>query len=143
MKKIFTLKKLSTYEEMLPHWKLVRELSPQLTLSGYKKLLKQMIPHNYYQLAAYNAGKCIAISGYWIASKFFTGKYIEVDNFVVTKHYRSKGLGKIILKRILKEGKRNGCKVCVLDSTVENFEAHKFYYREGFIARGFHYIKYL
>ena len=29
----------------------------------------------------------------------------------------------------------------MLDAYVENFKAHKFYYREGFIARGFHYLK--
>jgi len=29
----------------------------------------------------------------------------------------------------------------MLDAYVENFKAHRFYYRHGFHARGFHYLK--
>ena len=39
------------------------------------------------------------------------------------------------------EAKRKGCKILMLDAYVENFSGHKFYYREGFIARGFHFLK--
>lgn len=135
------IKKLTTLEEMLPHYDLIKQLSPQLTLETYESLLKQMIPNNYFQAAVYDNEKCIAVSGYWICTKLYSGKYIEIDNFIVAADYRSKGVGKLLVEWMLAEGKQHGCEVAMLDAYVENFTAHRFYYKEGFVARGFHYLK--
>lgn len=126
---------------MLQFLEIIRQLSPQLTLENYEKYLKLMLPHNYYQVAAYDGEKPVAISGYWILAKLYCGKYIEIDNFVVDEAYRSKGVGELLLNWMLEEGKKNNCETVLLDAYVENFKAHRFYYRHGFIARGFHYLK--
>lgn len=136
-----TIKKMFSVEEMLPHYHLIKQLSPALTEEDYAAMLPQMVPNNYYQAAAYDGDTCVAVSGYWICTKLYSGKYIEIDNFVVSEAYRSKRVGKLLLDWILDEGRRNGCKTAMLDAYVENFKAHRFYYREGFIARGFHYLK--
>jgi GNAT superfamily N-acetyltransferase len=137
----YKVKKVSSLEEMLPHFPLIKQLSPKLGKKTYKELLELMIPHNYFQAAIYDQGKCVAVSGYWICAKLYSGKYIEIDNFVVDENYRSKGLGKILLGWLLKEGKKEGCQTAMLDAYAENTGAHRFYYREGFYIRGFHYLK--
>jgi GNAT superfamily N-acetyltransferase len=136
-----SIKKITTVEDMLPHYNLIVQLSPQLTFESYEALLKQMVPNNYFQAAAYDDETCIAVSGYWICTKLYSGKYIEIDNFIVDEGYRSKEVGKQLLKWMLEEGKLQGCKTAMLDAYVENFKAHRFYYKEGFVARGFHYLK--
>ena len=136
-----TIKKITTLEEMLPNYGLIIQLSPQLQENEYHRLLTQMVPHNYYQAAAYEGQACIAVSGYWLGTKLYSGKYMEVDNFVVGENYRSRGVGKLLLDWMIEEAKAQACKTVMLDAYVENFKAHHFYYREGFIARGFHYIR--
>jgi len=126
---------------MLPHLPLIQKLSPQLTVTRYTQLLEDMVGHNYYQVALYEGDFCIAVSGYWISTKLYSGKYIEVDNFVVHEDHRNKGAGKLLLDWMLQEATVNGCETAMLDAYVENFKGHHFYYREGFIARGYHFLK--
>ena len=126
---------------MIPSFPLIKQLTASLTEEDYLRMLTDMVPHNYYQVAAYHNNKPIAVSGYWLATKLYCGKYLEIDNFVVDEAYRSKQIGKMLVDWMLEEAKRNGCETALLDAYVENFKAHKFYYKQGFIARGFHYLK--
>ena len=126
---------------MLPNYALIRQLSPQLKADDYERLLQQMVPYNYCQVTAWDGDSCVAVSGYWICTKLYSGKYMEIDNFVVGEEYRCKGIGKQLLDWMLEEARSYGCQTVMLDAYVENFKAHHFYYREGFIARGFHYLK--
>jgi GNAT superfamily N-acetyltransferase len=137
----YSIKIIASEEEMLPHHSLIAQLSPQLTKEDYKKFLPLMIANNYRQAVVYENEKCVALSGYWICAKLYSGKYIEIDNFVVDKDHRNKGLGKILLDFLLDEAKRQGCATAMLDAYAENAAAHRFYYREGFFIRGFHYLK--
>lgn len=139
----YIVKKLVTVAEMEGSLDLIRELTPELQKEGYHQMLLEMVPHNYFQVGVYEGDKLIAISGYWIATKIYCGKYLEIDNFVVAKKYRSKQIGKMLIEWLLAEAKTQGCKASLLDAYVENFKAHKFYYNQGFIARGFHYLKWL
>lgn len=136
-----TLKRVTKLSEMLPHFALIKSLTPTLTSEEYESLLQKMVPHNYYQVAAYDGDNCIGVSGYWIGNKLYCGKYLEIDNFTVAESHRSKGIGKLMVDWLTEEAKSNGCELVMLDAYVENFKAHRFYYREGFVARGFHYLK--
>jgi ribosomal protein S18 acetylase RimI-like enzyme len=55
-----------------------------------------MVPHNYKQLAVFENEICIAVTGFWTGTKLWSGKYIEIDNFIVHPEHRSKGLGKMM-----------------------------------------------
>jgi GNAT superfamily N-acetyltransferase len=139
----YQIKKLDTVEQMLPSLPIIVQLSPDLKADDYAKMLAEMVPHNYRQVGVYDNEKLIGVSGYWIASKLYCGKYLEIDNFVIDKEYRSKNIGKMMVEWMSGEARRNGCRSMLLDAYVENFKAHKFYYSQGFIARGFHYLKWL
>ncbi|HNF72048.1 MAG TPA: GNAT family N-acetyltransferase [Chitinophagaceae bacterium] len=128
-------------EEMLPQFELIRFLTPDLNEETYSDLLQKMIPHCYAQIVARSGDKTVGVSGFWIGHKLYSGPYLEVDNFVVAPDYRNQGVGKVMLDWLTEEGKRRACRYMMLDAYVENFKAHGFYYREGFIARGFHFLK--
>lgn len=136
-----SLKELSNIEEMLLHIELIKQLDPWLTPELYWEYLAQMIPNNYGQIAVFEADKCIGISGYWIGTKLYSGRYIEMDNVVVDESARSKGVGKLLVDAIVQKGKEHNCKLAMLDAYVDNKDAHRFYFREGFIIKGFHFIK--
>ena len=134
---------LKTIQEMLAQIEVMQELYPKLTLEKYESYLLEMIPHNYKQLAVFENANCVGLSGFWTATKLWTGKYIEIDNFIVHSQHRSKGIGKLMTDYIDIKAKTEGCTAIVLDAFTGNFTAHRFYYNQGYVPKGFHFIKML
>ena len=117
------------------------QMGYELSIQQYKSYLEEMIPKGYHQLVLLEGSKAVGLSGYWLNVKLFSGPYVELDNVIVDAGYRSKGIGKLLCEQIEKKARENGCKMAVLDAYVENFRAHQFYYRQGYIARGYHFLK--
>lgn len=134
---------LTTVSEMLDQIETMKHLYPKLTLERYEDYLQQMVPHNYKQVAVFENEICIGLSGFWTAMKIWTGKYIEIDNFIVHSEHRSKGVGKMMTDYLDSKAKAEGCNAIVLDAFTGNFTAHRFYYNQGYNPRGFHFVKML
>lgn len=141
MQNNFQLSELGSLPEMLQHISIIQQLQPSLTLKEYKLFLPEMIRNGYGQVAIFDNGRCIGISGYWINTKLYSGKYLEMDNVVVDENYRSKGIGKLLCDWCIAKAKEKKCKKVMLDAYLENEKAHLFYEREGFMKKGYHFIK--
>ncbi len=138
------IRELTSKEEMLQHLDVLQDLYPSLTMEEYSKDLDEMLPNNHYgQVAVFDGENCIGLSGYWIGTKLWCGKYLEIDNLVVSTKYRSKGAGKLMFDYLSEKAKEENCVMMALDSYTYNFKAHKFFYNEGFAPRGFHFINIL
>ena len=134
-------KVLTTVAEMLQNIEIIRFLYPGFSLEKYESYLKEMVPHNYKQLAVFENEICIAVTGFWTGTKLWSGKYIEIDNFIVHPDHRSKGLGKMMTDYIDVKAKEENCSMIVLDAFTGNFTAHRFYYNQGYGPKGFHFVK--
>ncbi|WP_073415069.1 GNAT family N-acetyltransferase [Flavobacterium defluvii] len=134
---------LTTLEEMLAQIETIRFLYPNISLEKYKSFLSEMLPHNYTQIAVFESNTCLGITGCWSATKLWTGKYLEIDNFVVNPEYRSKGIGKMLTDYVEQKALDLGCSSIVLDAFTGNFGAHRFYYNQGYNPKGFHFVKVL
>ena len=137
------IQELLTIEEMLAQIDTMRFLYPNLSIEKYRSFLSEMVPHNYIQIGVFEDGVCLGITGCWSATKLWTGKYLEIDNFVVNPKYRSKGIGKLLTDYIEKKAFDQGCSSIVLDAFTGNFAAHRFYYNQGYVPKGFHFVKIL
>ena len=135
------IRELKTIGEMISQLSVMQELYPSLTEIQYYEMLSEMIPNNYGQIAVFEDGKCVGISGYWIGTKLWCGKYLELDNVIVQKEYRSKGVGKLLSDFLGNKAHLNNCTILVLDAYTSNFKAHRFYYNQGFSPKGFHFVK--
>ncbi len=121
---------------------LVKQLTPEITVEAYTQYINEMVERGYYQVIVRNdEDNVIGVTGIWIATKLYCGKYMEMDNVVVDEKYRSVGLGKQLYEYCLSIANENNCKVIMLDAYRENIRAHDFYEGKGFIKRGFHFIK--
>jgi GNAT superfamily N-acetyltransferase len=139
-----TLRELNGLDEMLQTLDVLKELYPSLTPENYLADLKEMLPNNRYgQVAVFNGDTCVGVSGYWIGTKLWCGKYLEIDNLVVSAKVRSKGVGKMIFDYLAEKAQQEECSMVSLDSYTSNFKAHKFFYNEGFAPKGFHFINIL
>lgn len=136
-------RELTTINEMLSQIDTMRFLYPNITLEKYQSFLSEMVPHNYTQIAVFENEVCLGITGCWSATKLWTGKYLEIDNFVVHPEHRSKGIGKILTDYIEQKALDLGCSSIVLDAFTGNFGAHRFYYNQGYGPKGFHFVKVL
>ena len=137
------IEEFTTIEEMLENIEIMQFLYPNLSLKKYESYLLEMLPHNYTQIAVFENENCLGITGCWSATKLWTGKYLEIDNFVVNPKYRSKGIGKLLTDYIEKKAFDQGCSSIVLDAFTGNFAAHRFYYNQGYVPKGFHFVKIL
>ena len=137
------LVELTTVPEMLAQIETLQHLYPKLTSEKYESYLEEMVPHNYKQVAVFEGSICVGLSGFWTAIKLWTGKYIEIDNFIVHSDYRCMGIGKMMTDYIDAKAKAEDCTAIVLDAFTGNFTAHRFYYNQGYEPRGFHFVKML
>lgn len=135
------LQVLTTVQEMLSQIETIKFLYPNMTIERYEGFLNDMIPKNYKQVAVFDGEACVGLTGFWFGTKLWTGKYLEIDNFVVHPDYRKKGIGKVLTDFIDERAKELECTCIVLDAFTGNFVAHKFYYNQGYVPRGFHFIK--
>lgn len=137
------IKELTTIPEMVAEIETIRFLYPNISQEKYEAYLSEMVPHNYIQVGVFENNICLGITGCWAATKLWTGKYLEIDNFVVRPEYRSKGIGKLLTDYIDQKAKHLGCRSIVLDAFTGNFAAHRFYYNQGYAPKGFHFVKIL
>ncbi len=134
---------LATKEEMLQQLPIIQQLYEGYTLEKYNLLLDEMLPINYKQVIIKENNETVGLAGFWIASKLWCGRYLELDNVIVHPNHRSKGIGKILTNYLVDKAIEKDCTMVVLDAYTTNFAAHKFYINHGFVPKGFHFVKYL
>lgn len=122
---------------------IIRYLYPAISEDKYKTYLEQMLPHNYSQVAVFDGEVCLGLTGLWYGVKLWSGKYLEIDNFIVHPKHRSKGIGKMLTNFVNQKATELECTMIVLDAYTQNFTAHRFYYNQGYAPRGFHFTKIL
>jgi ribosomal protein S18 acetylase RimI-like enzyme len=89
----------------------------------------------YRILAAWCDQDPVALAGYRIEENLIHGQFIYVDDLVTAVEARRAGLGARLLDAVAAEGRTAGCKRLVLDTALDNVLAHRFYYRQGLLAR--------
>ena len=134
---------LTQKAEMLAHLDIVKQLYPEFTVEKYGTLLDEMLKANYQQVIVTKNNKTIALTGVWIGTKLWSGKYIEIDSFVVDEDFRGQKIGDILIKEVNKIAEKEGANQIVLDAFTTNFTAGKFYINHGFQPKGFHFVKIL
>ncbi len=106
-----------------------------------KQRFAEMVTQNYECAGIFDGEKLIGISGMWFCTRHYSGKSIEVDHVYIDESYREKGLGKQFFKWIYDYAKQRGYKSVELNTYVQNYPSHKFYYNEGFEILGYHFFK--
>ncbi|RYD18680.1 MAG: GNAT family N-acetyltransferase [Verrucomicrobiaceae bacterium] len=122
---------------------LLVSLNPETPASVVMERLETILrDHPHYELfGAFVDGELAGLAGAWVATKIWCGRYLEVDNLVVSEDHRSSGIGSLLVKHLEALAREKDCKVVVLDSYASNTASHRLYYRLGFEIWGFHFVK--
>lgn len=102
----------------------------------------EMKHQNYECVGVYeeNAG-LIGVSGLWFCTRHYVGKAVELDHVYIKPEYRGDGLGKKFMNWINDYVKGKGCNSMELNTYVQNYPSHKFYYNQGYEILGYHFFK--
>ena len=117
-------------------------------LSGHKvsdTLLEarftEMVEQNYECAVVFHEDKLIGVTGLWYCTRHYSGKSVELDHVIIDKRYRNSGLGKSFMEWIESYIKAKGFEAIELNTYVQNYPSHKFYYNLGFEILGYHFVK--
>ena len=113
----------------------------KISESLLKERFLDMATQNYECVVMYNGDEIIGLSGLWFMTRHYSGKSVEPDHVFISSKYRSQGLGKRLFDWIHDYARKKGCLKCELNTYVENYPSHKFYYNQGYEIFGYHFVK--
>jgi GNAT superfamily N-acetyltransferase len=118
----------------------MRELRPdfQEAEQFVERVLRQQ--KEGYQLAFLESeDEVCAVAGYRIFESLFSGKFLYVDDLVTRESDRSRGFGGELLDWLVKQARAHGCDNLELDSGVQRFDAHRFYFSKRMSISSYHF----
>ncbi|HLW36340.1 MAG TPA: GNAT family N-acetyltransferase [Chthoniobacterales bacterium] len=80
-----------------------------------------------------------AVAGYRFLESLFSGKNLYVDDLVTREQDRSHGYGGQLLDWLVDQARANGCETLELDSGVQRFDAHRFYFSKRMSISSYHF----
>ena len=93
-----------------------------------------------YQLAFVESEDEVrAVAGYRFLESLFSGKFLYVDDLVTRESDRSRGFGGELLDWLIQQAREHGCENLELDSGVQRFDAHRFYFSKGMHISSYHF----
>lgn len=93
-----------------------------------------------YQIAFVEAdGEVRAVAGYRLLESLFSGKNLYVDDLVTREADRSRGYGGKLLDWLTDQARLNNCETLELDSGVQRFDAHRFYFSKRMSISSYHF----
>ena len=132
-------KPATTDEEINNCFDVMSELRTHLSRENFLSTVRQMEQDGFQLAYLEDDGNVVAAAGYRIYSNLFMGKNLYVDDLVTAERCRSKGYGEIMIKWLRDKARMADCNFFHLDSGTHRGEAHKFYFKQGFIISSFHF----
>ena len=131
-----SLRHAETEAETAACFPVMAELRPKLAdAQEFAERVARQRTAGYRLLAAWRGGVPVALAGYRVEENLVHGRFIYVDDLVTAAGERGRGLGARLLDAVIAEGRRLGCARLVLDTALDNVLGHRFYYRQGLLAR--------
>src|SRR5471030_1518176 len=121
---------------------LMRELRPHLTdEAAFSEQIARQYAHGYRLLGAYMDERIVGLIGYRATENLIYGRFVYVDDLVIDAGERQQGLGAFLITAVRNEATRLGCQHLVLDTGLHMALAQRFYFRQGLLARGMHFVQ--
>jgi GNAT superfamily N-acetyltransferase len=121
-------------------YEVMRELRPHFT--DRKKFVERVRrqQRDGYLLAFVEAGGEIrAVAGYRFLESLYSGRFMYVDDLVTREGDRSSGYGGKLFDWLLRQAREKKCANLELDSGVQRFDAHRFYFVKRMKISSYHF----
>ena len=114
---------------------LMRELRPHLASADeFVWRWRRQQAASYRLLVLSENGRRAALAGFRVQENLVHGRHLYVDDLVTSSERRRAGHGAALMDRLKREAADLGCEKLLLDTPMDNFLGHRFYFREGLLA---------
>ncbi|MNR90901.1 Acetyltransferase (GNAT) family protein [compost metagenome] len=136
------IKHIESDADLAASFPLMQELRPHLTeRAAYLEQIKRQYTQGYRLLAAWRNGDMVGLAGYRTLESTIYSRFVYVDDLVVTSKLQRSGIGELLLQSARQQAAILGCKNFVLDTGLHMALAQRFYFRQGLLARGMHFVE--
>lgn len=130
-----------TDDEVRALFPVISQLRPQLADAEDLLLRATRMRQDGYRMIwrAGEDGSPVAVAGFRVYETLYAGLKLYVDDLVTTEDRRGKGDGTVLMAWLAEEARAKGCKELDLDSGVQRFAAHAFYFARGLHIASYHF----
>jgi len=116
------------------------QLRPHLTLADFmERARRQRAQEGYHIAYVEEDGEVKAVAGFRITEMLSRGRYLYVDDLVTDAGERSMGYGDHLFMWLEDYARSHGCSRLDLESGVQRFDAHRFYFRRRMKIDAYHF----
>lgn len=127
---------LESDEQVIAAFPLMHQLRPHLAdAAELVTRWKRQTADGYRLAGIWEGDRLMALAGYRIADNLIVGRHLYVDDLVTDANARSGGYGQRLMDWLKAQTEAAGCTQLVLDTPLTNVLGHRFYYRNGLLAR--------
>lgn len=116
------------------------QLRPHLTRESLVAQVRRQREREGYQLVyVEDEGQVRALAGFRFQEMLARGWHMYVDDLVTDELGRSRGYGAFLMDWLVARAGEEGCDNLDLDSGVQRFAAHRFYFRQRMTISAYHF----
>jgi GNAT superfamily N-acetyltransferase len=115
------------------------QLRPQIKKDDFLPRVREQEKNGYKLAFIEGDGQVVSVAGFRISETLAWGKFVYVDDLITDEDQRSKGYGDKLIDWLMEYARENQCREFHLDSGVQRFLAHRFYFRKGLTISGYHF----
>jgi ribosomal protein S18 acetylase RimI-like enzyme len=138
----YTFQHLDDPQALAASFALMGVLRPHLNdQDRYVAQLVRQVEQGYRLLAAQEGERLVGLAGYRELENLLYGRFIYVDDLVVSPQLQRSGVGAQLLSAVREQAVQRDCDHLVLDTGLHMPLAQRFYFRQGLLARGMHFTQ--
>ncbi|XGW00206.1 MAG: GNAT family N-acetyltransferase [Leptolyngbya sp. BL-A-14] len=116
------------------------ELRPHLVHSAFVQQVQRQQEQGYQLAYLEVEGSIKAVAGFRLLECLASGRFLYVDDLVTRSSDRSHGYGEALFRWLVDYAKAHDCQQLSLDSGVQRFAAHRFYFRQRMEITSHHFV---
>lgn len=115
------------------------QLRPQLQAQGFVAQIRRLAAGGFLLAGVEVDRTVVAVAGFRLTKNLSRGRFVYVDDLVVDGAWRSRGYGQALLDWLVDYATRHHCTAVELDSGVQRFAAHRFYFQQRMVISAHHF----
>ena len=141
MNSSMTFSHMDSDADLIACYPIMLELRPGLaSADAFVAQVKRQQRAGYRILAAIADDGVAGLAGYRVSEDFIHGRFLYVDDLVVMAARQRGGIGGLLLAELKRIAENEGLDSLALDTGMHMPLAQRFYFREGLLARGLHFV---
>lgn len=123
---------------------LMQQLRPHLSdPAEFVRQIQRQFTAGYQLTACRKQDQWLGLIGFRISENLLYGKFLYVDDLIVSPECQHQGIGRLLIDHSRARAQQAHCHSLVLDTGLHMPYAQRFYFSQGLLAKGMHFVEQL